>query len=203
MAFDGVNWIVRDSSQYILPDELYGTENTCYFSMKIYHGGHFFYNPNRSYDGGIIEYVDFCNINNYSIQTFQKIISTLGYEFHNTFCYSLVTYAPLDVGLNKLQYVLDISDFVEKVKNDGLFCVQEIYVEHFVKTVSIYFPHTLNMASNSCMCTLLYKLVVSNPNVNVWEARINMFDNFKIWIDVHKIHEALEYTKHQVKLFKN
>ncbi|CAI9272674.1 unnamed protein product [Lactuca saligna] len=149
MAFDGVNWIVHDSSQYILPDELYG------------------------------------------------------YEFHNTFCYSLVTYALLDVGLNKLQYVLDISDFVEKVKKDGLFCVQEIYVEPFVKTVSIHFPHTLNMATNNYLCTLLYNLVVSNPNMNVWEARIKIFGSFKIWIDVHKIHEALEYTKHQVKLFKN
>ncbi|CAI9266146.1 unnamed protein product [Lactuca saligna] len=119
------------------------------------------------------------------------MISSLGYEFHNTFCDSLVNYAPLDYGLNKLQYVLDISDFVEKVKNDGLFFVQEIYIEHFVKTVSIYFPNALNIATNSYLCTLLYKLVVSNPNMNVWEARINMFDNFKIWIDVYKLHEKL------------
>lgn len=138
-----------------------------------------------------------------SLLRFFRIITSFSYDFKKTFCYSMVSYVTLDVGLIKLQNDIDVSEFLEKVKNNGPFCVQEIYVEHYVKTVSIFFLYTLNMATNSYLCTLLYKLVVSNPNVNVWEVRLNMFDRFKLWIDVHKIQEALEYTKNQVKLFRN
>ncbi|CAH1435620.1 unnamed protein product [Lactuca virosa] len=202
MAFETVNWELRNSSEYLDLYELYGSENSKYFSMKINHGGSFLYYPERGYHGGIVDHVDFINITNFSLEVFQKIITSFGYDINKTFFYSLVSYAPLDVGLNNLENSKDIFEFLKKVKTDGFLCVQEIYLEHHHKTVSTFFPHILNLATNSYLCTQLYTLVASNPNVNVWEARINFFDRFNFWIDVHELREALEYIKFQVNLLR-
>nr|KAJ0219942.1 hypothetical protein LSAT_V11C200056180 [Lactuca sativa] len=114
--------------------------------MKINQGGSFLFYPERGYHEGIVDHV------------FQKTITSFGYDINKTFCYSLVSYAPFDVGLNNL----------ENVKTNGFLCVQEIYPEHHRKI----------------------------------EARINLFDIFNFWIDVHKLHEALDYTKFQVNLLR-
>lgn len=89
------------------------------------------------------------------MEVFVKLISSFGYDFNKNFCYSVVSYAPLDVGLIKLQDAMDIYEFLKKVKDDGFLCVQEIYLEHYQKTVSAIFPYTLNQATNSYLCTLL------------------------------------------------
>lgn len=155
-----------------------GSKNLKYFSMKINQGGSFLFYPERGYHEGIVDHVDFIKITNFSLEVFQKTITSFGYDINKTFCYSLVSYAPFDVGLNNLENGKDIFEFLKKVKNDGFLCVQEIYLEHHLKTISTFFPHTLNLATNSYLCTLLYTLIASNPNVNVCEARINLFDRF-------------------------
>lgn len=169
--------------------------------MMLNHGGSFHYYPNRDYIGGNIDYIDFIEVETFSAEVFHTILSSFGYDVATTYAYSLVSFAPLDVGLNKLAYWNDFLNFVKKVKIDGFFfCVQQVYLEHNQTTVTNFFPKTLNFATNSYMCTKLYSMVASNPKITVWEARIMLFDEFNFWINVDKLIEALDYTKYQVNL---
>nr|KAJ0210668.1 hypothetical protein LSAT_V11C400200670 [Lactuca sativa] len=195
MASESSLWVVRKSSDYLDLYDTYGWENKKYFTMMLHHGGTFEYYPNREYDGGKVDYVDFIEVETFSPEVFHSILSSFGYDVATTYAYSLVSFAPLDVGLNKLAYWTDFINFVKKVKT-------EVYLEHNQTTVTNLFPKTLNFASNSYLSTKLYSIVASNPKITVWEARIMLFDKFNFWINVDKLIEALDYTKYQVNLMR-
>ncbi|CAH1438046.1 unnamed protein product [Lactuca virosa] len=121
MASETLNWEVRNSSAYLDLYDIYGWENKKYFSIMLNHGGSFLYYPNRHYFGGIIDYIDFIDVETFSAEVFHNILSSFGYDDDRTFAYSLVSFAPLDVGLNKLESWKDFLNFVKKVKTDGFF----------------------------------------------------------------------------------
>lgn len=72
--------------------------------MKIIHGRNFQYTPNRSYNAGVVDYVDFVNIKNLNINVFSEFICTFGYDFDLVHCYSSMYLVPLDVGLMPLNH---------------------------------------------------------------------------------------------------
>lgn len=97
------------------------------------HGGSFLYYPNRDYFGGIIDYIDFIDVETFSTEVFHTILSSFGYDVDRTFAYSLVSFAPLDVGLNKLESWNDFLNFVKKVKIDGFFFVFNKFIWSIIK----------------------------------------------------------------------
>ncbi|CAI9277459.1 unnamed protein product [Lactuca saligna] len=114
MASESSIWEIRNSSAYLDLYDLYGWENKKYFSIMLNHGGSFLYYPNRDYFGGIIDYIDFIDVETFSTEVFHTILSSFGYDVDRTFAYSLVSFAPLDVGLNKLESWNDFLNFVKK-----------------------------------------------------------------------------------------
>ncbi|CAI9266193.1 unnamed protein product [Lactuca saligna] len=114
MASESSLWVVRNTSDYLDLYDTYGWDNKNYFTMMLHHGGNFEYYPNRDYDGGKIDYIDFIEVETFSPKVFQSILTSFGYDVETTYAYSLVSFAPLDVGLNKLAYW---NDFINFVKN--------------------------------------------------------------------------------------
>ncbi|CAI9277613.1 unnamed protein product [Lactuca saligna] len=68
MASESSIWEVRNSSAYLDLYNLYGWENKKYFSIMLNHGGSFLYYPNRDYIGGIIDYIDFIDVETFSTE---------------------------------------------------------------------------------------------------------------------------------------
>ncbi|CAI9290812.1 unnamed protein product [Lactuca saligna] len=133
MASKSSIWVVRNSSDYLDLYDTYGWENKKYFTMMLHHGGSFKYYPNRDYDGDKIDYVDFIEVETFSPKVFQSILTSFGYDVETTYAYSLVSFAPLDIGLNKLAYWNDFINFVKKVKTEGFFFVFNKFIWSIIK----------------------------------------------------------------------
>ena len=112
-----------------------------YFTLKIHHGGIFTKSPGRRYVDGTIDYVDFVDIDVFSVHELDTMVREIGYVEGQTLYYHfLIPEVELDFGLLPLGNDGDVHVLSNYVEKNNLL---SIYIEHGHTRVNSYFvvPH--------------------------------------------------------------
>jgi hypothetical protein len=122
------SWWVRSVNEYELRDiaeDVY-RDRPWYFSLKIFHYGHFSATPGRTYDDGVITFVDYLHVNEFKFTDMSLIMPQLGYEnISNMWFYFKIPGADLDTGLLPLR---NDEDVARLVSYNGVYDIREICV---------------------------------------------------------------------------
>ncbi|GKC60913.1 hypothetical protein Tco_1088511 [Tanacetum coccineum] len=107
------------------------------FSLKIYHAGKFKYvDDKRKYVNGLVAYVDWCDIDKFSVHEIHGVMEKLGYVNDDPIYYHyLIPGTNLDMGLRALGNDLDVRGLGRYIKNNKLIMV---YCEHFETKLDTY-----------------------------------------------------------------
>ncbi|KAK1424529.1 hypothetical protein QVD17_19859 [Tagetes erecta] len=114
---------------WIIVQDVY-TNNPTEFSLKIYHYGHFSSTPGRTYDDGVITFVDYLEANQFKFSDMSLIIPQLGYgNTNNMWFYFKIPGGDLDTWLVPMKIDEDVSRLVsytgvEGVKEISLYVVR-------------------------------------------------------------------------------
>ncbi|GJV79472.1 mutator type transposase [Tanacetum coccineum] len=95
------------------------------FSLKIYHAGKFKYvDDKRKYVNGLVAYVDWCDIDKFSVHEIHGVMEKLGYVNDDPIYYHyLIPGTNLDMGLRALGNDLDVRGLGREGDNKFLECV--------------------------------------------------------------------------------
>ncbi|GKD47612.1 zinc finger, SWIM-type containing protein [Tanacetum coccineum] len=133
---DGTGWKIRkDNEKYQMPIEY--EKDPGLFSLKIYHAGKFKYvDDKRKYVNGLVAYVDWCDIDKFSVHEIHGVMEKLGYVNDDPIYYHyLIPGTNLDMGLRALGNDLDVRGLGRYIKNNKLIMV---YCEHFETKLDTY-----------------------------------------------------------------
>ncbi|KAK1414678.1 hypothetical protein QVD17_30428 [Tagetes erecta] len=120
---------VNKYESWLIVQDVY-TNNPTEFSLKIYHYGHFSSTPGRTYDDGVITFVDYLEANQFKFSDMSLIIPQLGYgNTNNMWFYFKIHGGDLDTGLVPVRNDEDVSRLVsytgvEGVKEISLYVVR-------------------------------------------------------------------------------
>jgi hypothetical protein len=93
-------------------DDVY-EQNPSYFTLKIFHYGHFSATPGRRYDSGVCTLVDYLDVNEFRFSDMSLIMPYLGYEnTNNMWFYYKIPGCDLDRGLYPLRNDEDVARLV-------------------------------------------------------------------------------------------
>ncbi|GJW93859.1 uncharacterized protein Tco_0173531 [Tanacetum coccineum] len=110
--------IRHDNANYKMPIEY--EKDPGLFSLKIYHAGKFKYvDDKRKYVNGLVAYVDWCDIDKFSVHEIHGVMEKLGYVNDDPIYYHyLIPGTNLDMGLRALDQVVANENANETV--DGI-----------------------------------------------------------------------------------
>ncbi|GJV54156.1 mutator type transposase [Tanacetum coccineum] len=115
--------IRHDNANYKMPIEY--EKDPGLFSLKIYHAGKFKYvDDKRKYVNGLVAYVDWCDIDKFSVHEIHGVMEKLGYVNDDPIYYHyLIPGTNLDMGLRALGNNLDVRGLGREGDNKFLECV--------------------------------------------------------------------------------
>ncbi|GJT19244.1 hypothetical protein Tco_0877950 [Tanacetum coccineum] len=106
---DGTDWkIKQDNGNYKMPIEY--EKEPALFSLKIHHAGKFKYvEDKRKYVNGLVAYVDWCDIDKFSVHELNGVMEKLGYVNDDPIYYHyMIPGTDLQMGLRALGNDLDV-----------------------------------------------------------------------------------------------
>ncbi|GJQ98807.1 hypothetical protein Tco_0521792 [Tanacetum coccineum] len=106
---DGTDWkIKKDNGNYKMPIEY--EKEPALFSLKIHHAGKFKYvEDKRKYVNGLVAYVDWCDIDKFSVHELNGVMEKLGYVNDDPIYYHyMIPGTDLQMGLRALGNDLDV-----------------------------------------------------------------------------------------------
>ncbi|GKD18287.1 hypothetical protein Tco_1207445, partial [Tanacetum coccineum] len=148
--------IRHDNANYKMPIEY--EKDPGLFSLKIYHAGKFKYvDDKRKYVNGLVAYVDWCDIDKFSVHEIHGVMEKLGYVNGDPIYYHyLIPGTNLDMGLRALGNDLDVRGLGSTVVIEEMPSSTPVAKPTKTKRLLLEYTPTVNVEDQ----------VVANENAN-------------------------------------
>ncbi|GKA67488.1 hypothetical protein Tco_0767405 [Tanacetum coccineum] len=148
--------IRHDNANYKMPIEY--EKDPGLFSLKIYHAGKFKYvDDKRKYVNGLVAYVDWCDIDKFSVHEIHGVMEKLGYVNDDPIYYHyLIPGTNLDMGLRALGNDLDVRGLGSTVVIEEMPSSTPVAKPTKTKRLLLEYTPTVNVEDQ----------VVANENAN-------------------------------------
>ncbi|KAL8250116.1 hypothetical protein R6Q59_033809 [Mikania micrantha] len=136
---------VRNSDDDYEIDLIYSSYLTL-FTINFHHGGSFTDYPSRSYENGVLNFVDLLDTKDFCMKNLEAIKQKLGYEdWEETYYHYIEPGGDLDSGIHGLRNEKDISIFLSYITLQNRFL--DVYLEHGCTNV-LYLSKSTNTSKN-------------------------------------------------------
>ncbi|CAI9286001.1 unnamed protein product [Lactuca saligna] len=170
-----VMWQIRPKNEVVDVSSLYAGAPT-WFSIKLHHGGKFTKLPDIKYTGGEVRYVDYVDIDEFSVHELDAIMLDLGYpdprmielsvESPVIYYHFRIPNGDFQFGLRALGNDQDVINLSKFIQNNKLI---EVYTEHGKTNLLTYF-----MSPNAKGKVVIEELPENDDQGAKYEAEVHV-----------------------------
>ena len=202
MAQHPHTWRIRPTGANFSPSDEYGDGNTRFITLKFVHGGKFTPLPTRHYNNPHVSYVDFVDVNNLSIDTFQQILEEIGYEEEGYFFWKTPKEG-FAYGLCRLVTFSEFHDLYFHIYTSNFTEVAQIFCETGESTVLESYPYSLLSAPPAHISKMLFKFVYQFPDCTSEDCKNFILGEHGVTIGDHLVKPAFWLALRDVRAVKS